>query len=608
MWLALALVVVALAYAPVVGGGFLWDDYDLIVRAPAGESIAQAFTRPFWSGALSPSHAFYRPLIVLGDRLESWLWSGSPTGFHLTNLILHLVCVVLVAQLCRRAGAGWPVAGLLAATFGLLPRLTESVAWVSGRTDPAATVGALGACLLYRTGPGAWGRKIASALLLLFGLLCKEVALAAFVALVIYEWRAPGARSRKLCHLLPHACALTLYLSLRAHAMATVPVENVAPRPLATVLLTAAEAFGRYVVMLLDPFDPRVQIGSLAHPAPGLALLGAAVAMAIAWVIWRKRTSFSDEQWMALGLAGTAIALVLRLVRLDVEVVAADRFLYLPCAALCIFVAAPVQHAWDAHRRWVAPIGLSVLALFAIVTSRRVLLWSNELAFWREAVRTAPAGNPTARVELSIALMSRERCDEAVRVLDEDPQVREVPLVRANRATCLARLGRRDQAIRELEEVRHAEPDRPRHTVSLALAYAGALRFDDARALVLELERHSPDAPELERLRALLDQAQAGWSSLPPEASTEPPALQARRASVFEKLGATDQAVTRWLRVLRAPDAPPDLKRHAAGYLALHAEPQLAREAIDLVARDPSVGIDATALEAALKSRFDDGA
>lgn len=83
---------------------------------------------------------YYRPLIGLSFHLDKYLWGLDARAMHFESILMHLLNVLLVYALARRFFAkyngAWAVAPLLAALiFGLHPATTESVNWISGRTD-----------------------------------------------------------------------------------------------------------------------------------------------------------------------------------------------------------------------------------------------------------------------------------------------------------------------------------------------------------------------------------------------------------------------------------------------------------------------------------------
>jgi protein O-mannosyl-transferase len=664
-WLGLALAAVVLAYGAAVTGGFVWDDYTLIqeerlVTSPG--RLDDYFGRFLWSGPLQASRAFYRPLITLSYAADYQLWDGRPAGFHLTNVVLHLLVTVLVWQLIRRAGAGGgggdpagrgersggggdpagrgersggggdptaggrgPVWAALAAGFALAPRLTESVAWISGRTDVAAAIGALGAMVVHRPGPGRWERKGVAAALLLFGLLCKEVAIAGTVAVLALElcyrqasrerWHAPLLRAG------PALAALALYAGLRLRAGA---LDGTAPagaaefgwRTPGAVAMAFAEAVGRYAVMLLDPFQPQVQMGMTGFPAPAFCLLGAAlVLLALLWIgrrAWTRRPpALTDQQWAALALGATALGLVVHLVPLNVNAVASDRFLYLPLAGLAIAAAPAAARVWHRRPRQAALVASLLVGGFAVATTLRTLEWADELRLWRGAIREAHPRNVIGQLSLAHAYMQRGRWADALGQLHEvtriHPSYIQQPTFQGNLALCLDKLGQRQRALSLLTQAVARHPERLRLHYHLLMAHARDLRFDRAREVAASIQRRFPDDQHTGELLKVISRAQSALAALPPPRPDEPPALRAARAGVYADLAAPAEAAPLWAQVATAPDAPAPLRERAVGYLVSQADPTLAARVLDRLTAHPPGGMDLGLYRAVLIDRLGDG-
>ncbi len=142
--------------------------------------------------------AYYRPLIVVSYLLDRHFWFLDERLLHFEWMVAHLVNGMLVFFLCREAEgllrgrrpSYLPLAaGLL---FSLHPITTESVNWISGRTDiMMGNFVLLSACLLLRY------RRTSSRVVLalsvisgLLALLAKEAAfgwLPGFAMLLVYR-------------------------------------------------------------------------------------------------------------------------------------------------------------------------------------------------------------------------------------------------------------------------------------------------------------------------------------------------------------------------------------------------------------------------------------
>ena len=134
LWPAAVLLAVSfLAYWPALNGGFIWDDDTLVtdstlVKAPDGLYRMWFTTEPL----------DYWPLTNTSFWLEWRLWGMRSSGYHATNLLLHLVSGLLVWAILRRLSIR---GGLLAAAlFVLHPVNVESVAWIAQRKNTLSMV------------------------------------------------------------------------------------------------------------------------------------------------------------------------------------------------------------------------------------------------------------------------------------------------------------------------------------------------------------------------------------------------------------------------------------------------------------------------------------
>src|SRR5437868_4324141 len=135
-------VVALLAYQPAWHGGLLWDD-DFNVATPQLRSLDGL--RRIWF--VPRTTLQYYPLLYSSSWLQERLWSDSPTGYHLVNLLLHIGCVVLVLKILRFLRI--PGAELATIVFALHPVNVETVAWISERKNALSGIFALAATFSY---------------------------------------------------------------------------------------------------------------------------------------------------------------------------------------------------------------------------------------------------------------------------------------------------------------------------------------------------------------------------------------------------------------------------------------------------------------------------
>lgn len=151
----------------------------------------------FWGTPLvdSGSHGSYRPLCVFSFKLNHLFGGFKPIGYHLVNVLLHCLATGLVVKVARQllpTAWGSAVAGALFATH---PIHTEAVAGIVGRADLAACNFYLLAFLTYskhmiwreKNERRNWMALIATILLSVAAILCKETAVTALVLCGIYD-------------------------------------------------------------------------------------------------------------------------------------------------------------------------------------------------------------------------------------------------------------------------------------------------------------------------------------------------------------------------------------------------------------------------------------
>ena len=88
-----------------------------------------------WAFVTNHADSLWHPLIWLSLMCDYQLIGLHAGGYHLTNLILHILSTLLLFWLFNRmTGAIWKSA-FVAALFAIHPLHVESVAWISERKD-----------------------------------------------------------------------------------------------------------------------------------------------------------------------------------------------------------------------------------------------------------------------------------------------------------------------------------------------------------------------------------------------------------------------------------------------------------------------------------------
>lgn len=181
--LLLCSVCMSLYYPALYSEISLLDDSDLF-RGLAGIQHLDII------GAFFPhSHGglYYRPIIYISFLMDRFIWDLNPVIMHFENILLHLTNTILILLIARLIITKTSKLPLFAALFfAVHPLATESVNWISGRTDLLAVafiLVSLYTVLCFRSSRRFWQLGV-SVIALIMGIMSKETALGFIPALV----------------------------------------------------------------------------------------------------------------------------------------------------------------------------------------------------------------------------------------------------------------------------------------------------------------------------------------------------------------------------------------------------------------------------------------
>src|SRR5260370_22577603 len=186
----LLIAVTLLLYAPLKENKFInYDDPGYVtsnVRVQEGLSVKNLV----WAFKTT-SLANWHPLTWIVYQLDCQLFGLNPAGHHLTNLLLHVInLVVLFLLLHRGTGALWR-SSLMAALFALHPLNVESVAWAADLKNLLSTLFwllTLWAYGWYTRNPN-WERYLGVVAFFALGLIAKPMLVTLpFVLLLLGYW------------------------------------------------------------------------------------------------------------------------------------------------------------------------------------------------------------------------------------------------------------------------------------------------------------------------------------------------------------------------------------------------------------------------------------
>lgn len=415
--------VAAVAYAGVWQAGFVsFDDPQLLLENPqtkslSGRNLVAIFTpQPGLS---------YQPVRVLSYAVDWQLFGQSARGYHLHNLLLHVLAGLLVAELLwlLLPGASRHVRMVTvvaaAALFLLHPIQVEAVAWVSSRKYGLLLVFLLGSCCcvaqFVRTRKAWWfalalGTALLAALASPFGVVAPALALLVGLRLQPQAWRRHLLMAAGLLPCLLVAIPLFLPSEMAAtdHDLAVIKTTTFGWGG----GIHAIAGLGTYARNLVVPLWLNARYVGVVDMgwSSGLVWLGlvtVAAAAALVVVCWRRGEKLPAFcfGWCVLGWAPVS-GLV------PVSTLVADRYAYLFGIGIWLGIGYGIARLVRDTRHALALVGVLVLPL-SWATQQRVGVWRNSETLWLDCIAKEPR-NYRAYSSLATEYMAQNRIPEAV--------------------------------------------------------------------------------------------------------------------------------------------------------------------------------------------------
>lgn len=523
--LAAVLIVVAgfAAYSNSFSGVFVFDD------EPAIEQNAHLHSLWPLNEALSaPAGTTLsgRPVAALSFAIDYAVSGGTTSGYHATNLIVHLGAALLLFGIVRRTlrttpmalrfgEAATPLALVVATLFSVHPLQTGAVTYLVQRVE--SLMGLFYLATLYAAiraldAPRARASTIwtgVSVLTCALGMATKEVMVTA--PLMVMLWDHVFARDRRtsrtrLYALLASTWAALAILVAGGHRTAAAGF-GFAEMPWWRYLMTQAGVVAHYLRLSVVPhplvldygWPPAQSLAAIALPA----VLICALLIVTAWGLVRRAPAAFAGAWVFLILIPTSSVLPI------VTEVAAEHRMYLPIAGIISLLALTVFAVAQRIGGLASPpvprglrialilAAAAVIAVFARMTYQRNADYQSYDRIWLDTIDKRPR-NARARNNYATSLLMNGHFADAgphLRVaVEENPSFAEAE---ANLGVALSAQGKLEEGAQHLRRAVSLRPDYSSGHRDLGENYALQGRFADAAAEYIQALQYRPDDVQL---------------------------------------------------------------------------------------------------------------
>ena len=373
---------------------------------------------------MSPFKYYYRPILELTFLFDRFVFSCSESFMHLDNIILHAINGVLVFFIVRKLVGLFGVSDnrhvpmFAALLFILHPINTESVNWISARTDVlAGTFVFLSFLMFIRKGMENFWWCLASAFIYLLGLLSKEVALGLLPVVGLFltlkeKTMQELSIKKRLGLFLPFLLITFLYFLMRAVASGHSDLGIVAVAKTAeskNLMMSAGgeiKAFGFYIKKLFVPIPLNFGISEINRTSYlwfGTFALGGCL-----YLLFRRRTLPTFLFLLSVFFFLPAVPLAVSKMTWSPL---AERYLYISSFGISSLVVLYLSRITWKELAYAASALLFIAA--AVITVHRNTVWQSNLTLFEDTVRKSPHFG-SAHNEYGVALARDGKNAEAL--------------------------------------------------------------------------------------------------------------------------------------------------------------------------------------------------
>ena len=467
----LAVVVFGL-YVNSVGGDFVFDDkpmiagYDFIKDI---NNLPKAFTSPT---SLYGNTNYYRPLQTISNMIDYFLWGRNPIGFHFTNILFHLLAVLLLYWIVILIFKNRLLAFLTALLFTVHPVNSSAVAYIAGRADSMLlcfillSFGFYLKAVYFKFKP-----KFICFSILFFSiaLLTKEYAVmlpVLFLGVDNYFINYTELQKKKIDYnrYIPYGIVLIAYFIFRFAKMSFFVEGAVAPYPFFNRIITAPYCISQYFRLAVCPND--LHIGRLPWVARSIAdpriIVSIVVICAVTAIMFKLRQK-NRAGWFGLCWFYLLIFPALNIIT-PLFYTLADNWLYIPGIGIYLVMASFVVYFIEKGTKVLRYGIVLVYVLFIIsmgfITFKQNLTWANEISLGMNTLKYNPREFKIWN-NLGVVYLGRGELDKAEESFNKCLEIKpDTGMAYFNLYRVYMAKRNRPKALKYLSEARKYDPKR----------------------------------------------------------------------------------------------------------------------------------------------------
>ena len=380
-----------LVYANSLKGEFIYDDISLIKfndYIKDWSNLPKILIENIGAGNWQQSN-FNRPLQMITYMLDYSLWNLNTVGYHITNIVLHILVSLCIYFLIKILYKNSYLALLSSLLYVVHPLHTETVAYISGRADSLAALFILLCMILYIKQQSVKNSVLFIFILLsyLCALLSKEYSLITPLLLLFYSYTFKEKLQVKeflsiliitvvylitagaTLQFVPRAGGITFFQSLPGYFFAIV----------------------EYLRLLFVPLNLHMGYGIRTFSFSNLRVIGGIIISLIllSYALRKNKTknlaSFSIL-WFFITLLPHSNLIY------PTNAFMAEHWLYLPSMGFFLILAQSIIALYKTRKQMIAAIILTIGILFfySVLTIKQNKYWKDPIFFYKRTLQYAP--------------------------------------------------------------------------------------------------------------------------------------------------------------------------------------------------------------------------
>ena len=443
-------------------------NFDDDIYVTANSHVQSGITIGGVGWAFSTLHAeFWHPLTWISLMFDNQIYGLNAGGYHLTNVILHILSTLLLFRLFHRmTGAIWKSA-FVAAFFALHPLHVESVSWIAERKDVlSAFFWMLTLCFyVYYTEKPAIGRYLLVLCFFVCGLMSKSMVVTLPVVMILldywplkrFELHKDNAilwqiKEKAPFFILSAVFSVVTIFAQRVLFVSTFPLSaRIANAPVSFVAYLE-KTFWPHDLAVFYPFSDQLPLWQVFGSTLLIILISIFVIMA-----W-KCLPYLFVGWLWYSLTLLPVIGIIRSTAHSMH----DNYTYLPSIGLAVMLAwgiPPLIKNEDIRRKNLFLATIIIFTVMSFLTWKQCGCWKNSIELWNHALQVtkdnymAYNGRGVAYGELGQYQQAFEDFKQSIRLKPD------YSYAYYNRGTNYTKLGQYQQAVDDYNRSIRLKPD-----------------------------------------------------------------------------------------------------------------------------------------------------